>query len=161
MSKNQFKLPALLLVVFSFTFLSFTPKPLPVKPEKPVFDPYLDRQIVIIANCHASFYRWTAVGFTGATSYAWSTSTDLSNWTSIGGSGSTCNQGGDASCDVVYVRCIGFVNGVHTYSVIVESDKCVPFDWQGPECPYIQKDKPGELKTALIKGRKIPVSFIQ
>ena len=130
-----------LLLLMSITIFAIVPGKRAKQGESGTGKPltgYVTREIRYTGmNCaHASLYRYTATGFTGATYYDWYADDFVNPPFQLGSHTYQATTGGDGSCaplDVTvyaYTSMGGTLVGSYTYN----SDLCVPFDNTGG-CP--------------------------
>jgi hypothetical protein len=89
-------------------------------------------QTFVEVHCHISFYKFTALGAVGATSFAWSYD-DGSGYQSFGTNSRTANFQGDGSCSLITVK-VEASNACSSTPQVgtIGSDQCTPYD--DPNC---------------------------
>lgn len=169
------KINYIVAAVICVAAFSFIPKPLPVSEnigspqplpdfKKPLFQG-VTGTIVIVPYCRVIAYRYTAVGFSGATYYQWK---EVSvNGVPTGGifstHGATLTDHGDSSCDLVEIELTAWTNSSMTTQVgtteTIYTDNCPIYDYpsENPEeCPYTFSSKEEPYVLIPIDRRESP-----
>lgn len=126
MRKRNLGFMVMMIAILSISLLAFAPKSSTEK-KKNVTGTIQQSNVGINGNVTA--YRYTAVGFTGATYYIWYYNTGGSNVV-FGGNGSSAVLAGDGSCDPVTILVKAFPDcctGPQLDFGELQSDLCTPY----------------------------------